>query len=196
LDTSIFQFLAIDRLVDNELELVAPAERYIDEVLDAAHHPLSRKQMPGEASVTRDQLEEMLTNWPGGHQFPDASHGVVPAYHFWMRLPLAGPAIAGAIALRISNDSNTCLYYGHIGYHVYPLHRGHHYAARACKLLFPLARRHGLSTLWITCNPDNAASRRTCEWIGADLVEIIDVPHGHPLIARGEKQKCRYRITL
>ena len=191
-----FQFLPIERLVDNELELVAPAESYVDEVLDAAHHPRTRRDMPHEAAITRDQIQDMLTQWPLGHQSPDAAKGIVPAYHFWMRLPHSGPVVAGAIALRISNDSHTCLYYGHIGYHVYPQHRGHHYAARACQLLLPLAKRHGLSTLWITCNPDNFPSRRTCERINAQLIETIDVPHGHPLYLRGEKQKCRYRVSI
>ena len=37
------------------------------------------------------------------------------------------------------------------------------------RLLLPLARRHGLQTVWITCNPDNWASRRTCELAGAEL---------------------------
>ena len=193
---SDFEFLPIDRLVDNELELVAPAEQYIDEVLDAAHHPLTRKHMPREACVTRDQIQDMLAIWPSGHQSPDSTQGIVPAYHFWMRLPHTGPVIAGAIALRISNDPQTCLYYGHIGYHVYPQHRGHHYAARSCQLLFPLAKRHGLTTLWITCNPDNYASRKTCERTGAQFIETIDVPHGHPLFIRGEKQKCRYRVSV
>ena len=46
----------------------------------------------------------------------------------------------GRCALRIGyNDS---LYYvGHIGYSVYEKYRGHHYAAKACKLLFLLAKK-------------------------------------------------------
>jgi len=39
-----------------------------------------------------------------------------------------------------------------------------------------LARSHDLNPLWITCNPDNIASRRTCELAGATLVEIVDLP--------------------
>src|SRR5439155_26479204 len=124
------------------------------------------------------------------------NQGIVPAYYFWMRLPQAGPSIAGAIALRISNSFDTCNYYGHVGYHVYPQHRGHHYAARSCRLLLPLARRHGLQTLWITCNPDNTASRHTCEYLGAQLVDTVDVPAGHPLYLPGEKPQWRYPLGL
>jgi tagatose 1,6-diphosphate aldolase len=63
-------------------------------------------------------------------------------------------------------------------------------------MLLPLARAHGLTTLWITCNPDNIASRRTCERIGARLVEVVDVPEGTPLYRRGERQKCRYCLEM
>ena len=33
-----------------------------------------------------------------------------------------------------------------------------------------------MDVLWITCNPDNWPSRKTSEWIGATLVEIVDLP--------------------
>ena len=39
-----------------------------------------------------------------------------------------------------------------------------------------LARAHGHSLLWITCNPDNLASRRSCERLGAQYVDIVPVP--------------------
>ena len=42
---------------------------------------------------------------------------------------------------------NLVLYRGHIGYGVDPEYRGHGYAARACALLLPLARLHGLNPL-------------------------------------------------
>jgi tagatose 1,6-diphosphate aldolase len=61
-------------------------------------------------------------------------------------------------------------------------------------LLLPLARSHGLMTIWITCNPDNFASRRTCELAGATLVEIVDLPEDNDMYQRGERQKCRYRL--
>ncbi len=130
--------------------------------------------------------------------------GRVNQYHFWMRLrdshwhqPTSPPIrIVGGIGLRIAWTPSIEKYYGHIGYHVYPAARGHRYAERACRLLFPLARRHGFKHLWITCNPDNIGSRRTCERLGARLVETIIVPGDEPLFARGDRQKCRYRLDL
>ena len=87
-------------------------------------------------------------------------------------------------------------YLGHIGYNVYPAARGRGYAARACKLIFPLARAHGYRELWVTCNPDNFASRRTCEQIGGVYVSTVRLPGDHPLAEKGEHYKCRYRVEL
>jgi predicted acetyltransferase len=119
----------------------------------------------------------------------------VPAYHFMMTHPGEGRKF-GSIDLRIGNTRNIVMYGGHIGYGVDPGYRGRHYAARACKLLFPLARCHGLKTLWITCNPDNFASRRTCELAGGVFVEIVDLPEDNDMFLEGERQKCRYRFDL
>ena len=77
-----------------------------------------------------------------------------------------------------------------------PPARGRRYAERSCRLLFPLARAHGIKTLWITCNPDNFASRRTCERLGMRLIDTVPVPDTDPLYARGDRVKCRYRIEL
>jgi tagatose 1,6-diphosphate aldolase len=118
-----------------------------------------------------------------------------------VRQPTWGPAdppvtIAGGIGLRIGNTRDVELYYGHFGYNVLPPARGNHYAERACRLLLPLASAHGMQTLWITCNPDNHASRRTCERLGCTLAEIVALPESHPLYLRGERRKCRYRLDL
>jgi N-methylhydantoinase B len=119
----------------------------------------------------------------------------VPAYVFQMKcVGCDGPI--GRIALRIGNPPLLARVGGHVGYSVEPAHRGHHYAARSVRLLMPLARRHGMTSLWITCNPDNIASRRTCELAGAEFVEIVDVPTDHEMYARGEREKCRYRLGL
>jgi tagatose 1,6-diphosphate aldolase len=117
----------------------------------------------------------------------------VPTYRFDMR---ASGAFAGSISLRIANTPLVVLYLGHIGYGVETAFRGRHFAARSCRLLLPLARHHGLDPVWITCNPDNIASRRTCELAGATLVEIVNVPPEEPLYQRGEKWKCRYRLDV
>ena len=126
---------------------------------------------------------------------PAGAHpGWSPAYHFEM-YSYRG-AVLGWVDLRVSEASEVTRYNGNIGYTVRELHRGHRYAARGWQLLFELARLHGLPALWITCNPDNLASRRTCELVGAEYVETVDLPPDTDLYRRGDRQKCRYRVVL
>ena len=60
----------------------------------------------------------------------------------------------------------------------------------------PLARWHGLHTLWITVNHDNAPSRRVCESLGCELVETVELPDDNPQRQAGDTHKCRYRLRL
>ena len=124
----------------------------------------------------------------------DPVKGWVPAYYFV--ICSASGVRMGECDLRVGQNEG--LYYGgHIGYTVYEEYRGHRYAARACRLLFSLAKKHGMDHLFITCNPDNTASKRTCERLGGELVEIAELPEDNDMRLRdGETEKCIYRFDL
>jgi tagatose 1,6-diphosphate aldolase len=186
-------------LVDGELELVKPSDRFVEDLLISCTHPATRSGDPEHGSTTRHEIEKFLAANPDGHIIADPVKGNVPVYHFWLRLsPQSRPAVpmAGTVSLRVGDSSDLKIYFGQVGYNVFPPARGHHYAERACRLLFPLARHHGLRPLWITTDPDNAPSRRTCERLGGMMIEVVDVPPGHILYARGQRRKCRYRIDI
>lgn len=86
---------------------------------------------------------------------------------------------------------------GNIGYTIYEKYRGNHYAGKACLLLFDLARKHGMNYLYITCNPENIASRKTCEYVGGVLESTIDLPTDNDMyIYDDERRKCIYRFNL
>ena len=118
-----------------------------------------------------------------------------PCYRFEMREAHTGCKM-GTIELRVGNMEYLVKYSGHIGYRVAPPFRGKRYAARSCMLLLPLGKRHGINPLWITCNPDNLASRKTCETAGGLLVEIVDLPNDSEQYKKGDRRKCRYRFDL
>ncbi|HUS29840.1 MAG TPA: GNAT family N-acetyltransferase [Kofleriaceae bacterium] len=107
-----------------------------------------------------------------------------------------GISVVGNISLRLGHSEYIEKYAGHIGYGIDAEHRGHHYAARAVKLVLPIAKSHDFRVVWITCNPENVASRRTCELAGGQLIDIVDLPPEIDMYKEGERQKCRYRITL
>jgi RimJ/RimL family protein N-acetyltransferase len=120
----------------------------------------------------------------------------VPTYSFRMFSQHSEQEL-GNINLRIGSTPHIERYAGHIGYNVHPAHRGHHYAARSVALLMPLARRHEINPIWITCDPENTASRRTLEIAGAEFVEIVDVPKDCGIRRFGGKmRKCRYRLSF
>jgi len=123
----------------------------------------------------------------------DEKKGWVPAYYFFI-CNLNGDRM-GTCDLRIGYNDK--LYYGgHIGYTVFPEYRGNHYAGKACLLLFQLARKHDMKYLYITCNPDNYASRKACEYAGGRLLEIVELPEESDMRDKGEFEKCIYEFMI
>ena len=104
----------------------------------------------------------------------DPEKGYVPEYQFDM-VHARTKATMGTIKLRVGLTEKLKEFGGHIGYEVVEPYRGHRYAARSCKLLFPLIRRLGINPVVITCYPENIPSVKTIESIGARLVITKDV---------------------
>ena len=118
----------------------------------------------------------------------------LPAYHFFICDKIG--VKMGVCDLRVGYNERV-YYGGNIGYRVERPYRGHHYAGKACRLLFQLAKRHGMGDVIITCNPDNWASRRTCEYAGGKLMEIVELPEDNDMrLEDGETAKCIYRVEL
>ena len=76
----------------------------------------------------------------------------------------------GRIVWRLGNDEEH-YYDGHIGYHIEEEYRGHHYAYQACLLLKDQIIKDGYDHVLLTCDPDNIASRKTIEKLGAIFIE-------------------------
>ena len=124
----------------------------------------------------------------------DPAKNWVPAYHFFICDRRENRM--GVCDLRIGYNDN--LYYGgHIGYSVDAPYRGHHYAAKACRLLFSLAKRHGMTYLYITCDPGNLPSRKTCEALGGELLEIAALPEDNDMrVQDGKTAVWVFKFTL
>ena len=104
----------------------------------------------------------------------DPKKGFVPAYKFQM-VNAATKNVMGNIELRVGLTEKLREFGGHIGYEVDEKIRGNGYAARSCRLLFPLMRQLGINPVVITCDPKNIPSAKTIESLGARLMVTKDV---------------------
>jgi predicted acetyltransferase len=123
--------------------------------------------------------------------FPgDEARGFVPFYHFRI-LNVEGVDI-GRINFRVGDTKHVLLCAGHIGYEISEPHRGHGFARQACRALAPFVRSI-YETVIITCDPDNIASTRTIERLGADYLDEVPVAPEEPAYERGSRSKKRFQ---
>ena len=139
--------------------------------------------------LQNDEINLVLERTADGNE----EKGWVPAYHF--AICNQDGIKMGVCDLRIGHNDK--LYYGgNIGYRVDEKYRGHHYAGKACLLLFELAKMHQLEYVIITCDPDNYASRKTCEYAGGELLETVELPADNDMREDGETEKCIFKFIL
>jgi len=140
----------------------------------------------GEIDVVVDQ--EYPAKHKKGVQWP-------PTYYFNI-LRHGSMERIGRLSLGIGYNDYMVKYNGQCGFFIKKEFRGHRYAAKACLLIKQVAINYHMDVIWIACNPENVASRRTCEILGCTLVEIIDVPRDSFLYKEGNYKSCRYRWIL
>jgi predicted acetyltransferase len=118
----------------------------------------------------------------------DHEKGFVPVYRFAIRN--SDNQRVGRISFKVGDVEHIRAFAGHIGYGIVEEHRGHGCAARACQALRPFIARY-YDEIVMTSDPDNAASLRTIEKIGAEFVEEVDVPT--PSFVSSEHETLRKR---
>eukprot|EP00698_Gefionella_okellyi_P017132 TRINITY_DN4967_c0_g2_i1.p1 TRINITY_DN4967_c0_g2~~TRINITY_DN4967_c0_g2_i1.p1 ORF type:complete len:150 (-),score=16.87 TRINITY_DN4967_c0_g2_i1:165-578(-) len=123
----------------------------------------------------------------------DEQRGWVRAAHFDV---LENEVTIGHVDLRLGDTEHLRLYGGHIGYNIQEPWRGCGIAAWAVRQILPVAKSQGLMELWITCNPDNVASRRTAEKSGFEFIETVSLPTDCDMYLEGEREKRRFRLVL
>ncbi len=142
-------------------------------------------QPPGALSAGRLSLR--LAGVTAG----EPTRGFVPYYHF---LVIVGGEQVGHINFRVGDTEHVQVAAGHIGYEILEPHRGHRYALEACRAIAPFVRLF-YESVCITSEPDNLASIRTLERLGAQFVDRVTIPAHDPHFARGSRLKNRYSWT-
>lgn len=138
-----------------------------------------------------DKMEEGPITLQITEKVPAGPDGL-PFYYYDI---LVGGQPVGKISLRIGANFHT-YYNGNIGYEVDEPFRGRSYARMACRMLLPLARYHGMTSLYLTCVEGNIASYRTIEGLGAELVEVCEVPRDYFAWREGMARQRLYRLAL
>lgn len=122
----------------------------------------------------------------------EESRGFVPFYHF--RILTVDGSEVGHINFRVGDTEHVRVCAGHIGFEILEPFRGRGYALQACRAIAPFVRSI-YDAVTITCDPDNRASMRTIERLGASLIDEVAVPPHDPHYQRGSRSKRRYRWT-
>jgi predicted acetyltransferase len=106
---------------------------------------------------------------------PDAPRPLdrVASDYFWIVDDSTGEVeVVGFLATRHDLTPGLLEEGGHIGYSVRPSRRREGHASRALQLALDHAVDLGLPRVLITCDTDNAASRRTIEAAGGELEDV------------------------
>ena len=101
----------------------------------------------------------------------------------------------GKISIRIGYNYHS-YYNGHIGYEIDEGFRGNKYSFYASQVVLQVAKEYGMKSINLSCNESNRASRKIIEYLGCELMEIIDVPKEYFGWYEGIEKQCIYELIL
>ena len=151
--------------------------------------PVTRESFPAPPeNLCFDSVRLKFTHLVPG----DATRGLVPFYYFRILIP---GREAGHITFKVGDTEHVRLYVGHIGYGVDEACRGNGLAYQACRAVAPFVGLFYKSVI-LTSDPDNPASLRTIERLGAKFLDEVLVPPHDVQYREGSRNvKRRYSWT-
>ena len=117
---------------------------------------------------------------------------LLPFYYYDI---IIGDSIVGKISIRIGNNYHS-YYNGNIGYEIDKEYRGNNYSYKACKLVFQVAKAHGMNELMLTCDESNIASYKTIEKLGAELIETEKPPKDYFAYRENMEKQRIYKLHI
>ena len=164
LPVSFDGFITVPALADGELFLVCTEKQL----------PIrTEKQLPVR---TEKQLPVRTEKKP-------VETGVTKAPTYVFAVCLGGEKI-GEVSLRVGYGE-WAYFAGQVNCDINAHHRGKGYATRACRLMVPVAKAHGMEKLLIASVHGNAAAKRVCEKLGAKFLRTVLLPEWMPLYRDG-----------
>ena len=104
---------------------------------------------------------------------------------------LVDNVVVGAIRFRIGQSKHLLYYSGQIAYGIEAPYRGNRYATQALLAVLPHCFEY-FPKIYVTCDPDNVASRRTIEAVSHEFLGLVEVPKNNPMYREGHRKKRRY----
>lgn len=147
-------------------ELVSPTPRVRESYL-AGEREMAAEE--GAAAEWLDDAERDFEGFVARRSTARESWGV-PVTELWF---VDGSAYLGTVVIRHRLTKELSLDGGHIGFHVIPSQRGHGYARRMLAQALRVAHQLGIDKVLLTCDVENAPSRRVIEANGG-VLEGID----------------------
>lgn len=116
-------------------------------------------------------------------------------YYWWNIVLKSSKENIGKISLRIGHNYHS-YYNGNIGYEIDEEYRGNHYAYKACRMLLPVAKHHGMDHLFMSCDYDNTASIKTIERMGANMADELVPPSDYIFYYDGMVKQRIYKLNV
>jgi predicted acetyltransferase len=130
----------------------------------------------GEWPVPPDELaqkfDEIIASIARARDPATCPAGELPHEDLWL---MEGDTWVGLLTLRREIDDQLMRTGGHIGYVIRPTWRGRGYGTKLLALGLERARAYGLKRVLLTCDDDNAGSRKVIEANGGRLENIITI---------------------
>jgi predicted acetyltransferase len=118
----------------------------------------------------------------------------IPYYYYAIILKEKDVEI-GKISIRIGHNKHS-YYNGNIGFEIYEGYRGNKYSLLAAKLVFPVAKYHGMDCLYLSCDESNDASSKIIEMLGSRFVELVIPPKDYIFYYDGMERHKIYKLDL
>ncbi|MFA6523570.1 MAG: GNAT family N-acetyltransferase [Candidatus Peribacteraceae bacterium] len=151
------------------MELVEPSLRYAESFLEAMEE-FSDRPVAGAFSYRDQSLVDYLESLRKEASGIDLPEGHIPATTFWL---VEDGEYIGHVQIRHRLTTSLEKLGGHIGYAVRPSCHGRGYGTKMLALALERAGALGIKRALVTCDKDNAASRRIIEKNGGVLWDEV-----------------------
>jgi predicted acetyltransferase len=136
--------------------------------------------------TAKNDFDEFIEKLSKGKEKENLPPEFVPGIQYFM---VDGKRIVGSIRFRFYLNNKLKKVGGHIGYDIRPSERRRGYGTLILKLVLEKVKAKGLKEILITCDSDNAGSKKIIEKNGGIFIDEI-------FIDSSKKNASRFKIIL